>query len=124
MIAAFLEATVKEALRRRANAIADGKGFAARLAIGIHSHTAPEAREVQGMRVAWCRSMLEMREQMTAPDPGKLVIVTPIQQHELADDITARLHSHKLVPVDVRQMLKHMYEAREVDFRVSGDPVL
>ena len=76
------------------------------------------------MRVVWCRSMLEMRDHLASPDPGKLIIVTPLEQQELADDIRARLHRHKLIPIDVKQMLKHLYEAREVDFRVSGDPVL
>jgi hypothetical protein len=117
MIAAFLEATVKEALGRR-------KESDSRLAIGIHSPTPPDREEVRDLRVAWCRSMLEMRDHLASPEPGKLVIVTPLDDQQLADDIRARLHRHKLVPVDVREMLKHLYEAREVDARLTADPVL
>ncbi len=117
MIGAFLEATVKDALDRR-------KETDSRLAIAIQSPTPPDRQQVREMRVVWCRSMLEMREHLASPDPGKLVIVTPLEQQELADDIRARLHRHKLIPIDVKQMLRHLYEAREVDFRVSGDAVL
>lgn len=117
MIGAFLEATVKEALARR-------KEPDSRLTIAIKSPTPPDRAQVHDMRVAWCRSMLEMRDHLAATDPGRLVIVTPLEDQELADDIRARLHRHKLIPVDVKQMLKHLYEARDVDPRVAADPAL
>lgn len=117
MIAAFLEATIKEALNHRKEADAP-------LAIAIQSQTPPDREQVRDRRVAWCRSLLEMRDHLAAADPGNLVIVTPLEDQELADDIRARIRQHKLIPINVKEMLKHLYEAREVDSRVTGDPVL
>src|SRR6202167_353623 len=117
MMGAFLEATIKEALTHRKEADAP-------LAIAIQSQTPPDREHVRDRRVAWCRSLLEMRDHLAAPDPGNLVIVTPLEDQELADDIRARIRRHKLIPINVKEMLKHSYEAREVDSRVTGDPVL
>ncbi len=115
MTGALLEATVKEALDRRKNP---------RLAIGIRSDTPPDRDQLLDLRVTWCRSMLEMREQLSGPEPGRLVLVSPIEEHELADDIRARLHKRTLLPVDVKEVLKQRYGARTIDLRVGGDAVL
>ena len=72
MIGAFLEATIKEALTHR-------KEADSRLAIAIQSQTPPDREHVRDRRVAWCRSLLEMRDHLAAPDPGNLVIVTPLE---------------------------------------------
>jgi len=55
MTGALLEATVKQAVERRKNP---------HLAIAIHSATPPDLEVVQDLRVAWCRSMLEMRDHL------------------------------------------------------------
>ncbi len=115
MTGALLEATVKEALERRKNP---------RLAIGIRSDSPPDRNQILDLRVAWCRSMLEMRDQLSGPEPGRLVLVSPIEEHELADDIRARLHKRTLLPVDVKEILKQRYGARTIDLRVGGDAVL
>src|SRR5579863_1267193 len=117
MIGAFLEATIKETLTHR-------KEADSRLAMAIQSQTPPDREHVHERRVAWCRSLLEMRDHLAAPDPWNLVIVTPLEDEDLADDIRARIRRHKLIPINVKEMLKHVYEAREVDSRVTGDPVL
>jgi hypothetical protein len=117
MMGAFLEATIKEALTHR-------KETDSHLAIAIQSQTPPDREHLRDKRVTWCRSLLEMRDHLAAPDPGNLVIVTPLEDQELADDIRARIRRHKLIPINVKEMLKHLYEAREVDSRVTGDPVL
>jgi len=117
MIGAFLDATINEALTQRKEADSC-------LAIAIQSQTPPDREHVRDRRVAWCRSLLEMRDHLAAPEPGNLVIVTPLEDQELADDIRARIRRHKLISINVKEMLKHLYEAREVDSRVTGDPVL
>jgi hypothetical protein len=117
MIGAFLDATIKEALTHRKEADSN-------LAIAIQSQTPPDREHARDRRVAWCRSLLEMRDHLAAPEPGNLVIVTPLEDRELADDIRARIRRHKLIAINVKEMLKHLYEAREVDSRVTGDSVL
>jgi hypothetical protein len=116
MIGAFLEATVREVLRRRGDS-------GSRLAIAIHSPTPPDREQVRDMRVVWCRSTLEMRDHLAGSDPANLVIVTPVEE-ELAADIKARIYRQKLFPIDVREMLKQLYEARDVDSRVAADQAL
>jgi hypothetical protein len=113
MTGALLEATVKQALERRKNP---------HLAIGIHSATPPDSELVQDLRVAWCRSMLEMREQLSAGEPGKLVIVTPIE--ELADDLRSRLYKRSLLPIDTWKVLLQSYGARDVEGRLKADRIL
>lgn len=113
MTGALLEATVKQAVERRKNP---------RLAIAIHSTTPPDRESIQDFRVAWCRSMLEMRDQLSAGDPGTLVIVTPIE--ELADDLCARLHRRSLLRVDTWEVLRQRYGARVVEGRLRADNVM
>jgi PglZ domain len=113
MTGALLEATVKQALERRKNP---------HLAIGIYSATPPDSELVHDLRVAWCRSMLEMREQLSSGEPGKLVIVTPIEQ--LADDLCARLHKRSLLRVDTWEVLRQRYGARSIEGRLRADRVV
>jgi hypothetical protein len=113
MTGALLEATVKQAVERRKNP---------HLAIAIHSATPPDREVVQDLRVAWCRSMLEMRDQLSSGDPGKLVIVTPIE--ELADDLCARLHKRTLLRVDTWEVLRQRYGARTVEGQLRADRVV
>jgi hypothetical protein len=113
MNGALLEATVKQALERRKNP---------QLAIGIHSATKPECDRVCDLPVAWCRSMLEMREQLSSSEPGKLVIVSPIE--ELADDLRARMYKRTLLPLDTWKVLEQWYGARGVEGRLRVDRVV
>src|ERR1039457_5457101 len=113
MTGALLEATVKQALERRKNP---------QLAIGVHSATPPDSDSVHELRVAWCRSMLEMREQLSSGEPGKLVIVSPIE--ELADDLRARLYKRALLPIDTWKVLQQSYGARDVEGRLKADRIL
>ncbi|MCX6619570.1 MAG: BREX-2 system phosphatase PglZ [Acidobacteria bacterium] len=113
MTSALLEVTVKQALERRKNPSH---------AIGIHSATPPDCELVHGLRVAWCRSMLEMREQLSSGEPGKLVIVTPLER--LADDLCARLHKRDLLRVDIWEVLRQRYGARGIEGRLRADRVV
>ena len=113
MTGALLEATVKQALERRKNP---------HLAIAIHSITPPDRESVHDLRVAWCRSMLEMRDQLSSGDPGTLVIVTPVE--ELADDLCARLHKRALLRVDTWEVLRQRYSARVIEGRLRADSVV
>jgi hypothetical protein len=113
MTGALLEATVKQAIERRKNP---------HLAIGIYSATPPDSEKVHDLRVAWCRSMLEMREQLSSGEPGELVIVTPIE--ELSDDLCARLHKRALLRVDIAEAIKQRYGARAVEGRLQVDSVV
>lgn len=113
MTGALLEATVKQAAEKRKNP---------RLAIAIHSTTPPDRELVQGFRIAWCRSMLEMRDQLSSGDPGKLVIVTPVE--ELSDDLCARLHKRALLRVDTWEVLRQRYNARTIEGRLRADRVV
>jgi hypothetical protein len=110
---ALLVATVDEALSRRKNE---------RVAIAIYSAAPPECEQVRELPVAWCRSMLEMRERLSLAEPGKLVIVTPIE--DLADDLRARIYKRAVVPVDVRAVLRQRFGARDVERRVVDSPAL
>jgi hypothetical protein len=110
MTGALLDATVKQALERRKNP---------RLAIGIQSSTPPDSPAVGDLRVAWCRSTLEMREQLSSGEPGKLVIVSPVE--ELSDDLRARLYKRTLLPVDTWKVVQQMYGARDVEGRLKAD---
>jgi hypothetical protein len=109
----LLAATVDEALSKRKNE---------RLAIAIQSPTAPECQQVRDLPIAWCRSMLEMRERLSFAEPGKLVIVTPIE--DLADDLRARIYKRGVVPVDVRTVLRQRFGARDVERQVLDSPAL
>jgi hypothetical protein len=113
MTGALLEATVKQALDHRKNP---------HLAIGIQSATPPDSELVQDLRVVWCRSMLEMREHLSAAEPGNLVIVTPIEQ--LADDLRARLYKRSLLRVDTWEVLRQQYGARSIEGRLRADRVV
>lgn len=110
---ALLAATVDEALGKRKNE---------RLAIAIYSPTPPECKQVRDLPVAWCRSMLEMREQLSLTEAGKLVIVTPIE--DLSDDLRARIYKRGVVPVDVRTVLRQRFGARDIERRVLDSPAL
>lgn len=109
----LLAATVDEALNKRKNE---------RLAIAIHSPTPPECQQLRELPVAWCRSMLEMRERLSLAEPGKLVIVTPIE--DLADDLRARFYKRAVVPADMRTVLRQRFGARDIERRVLDSPAL
>ena len=95
MTGALLEATVRQALDRRKNP---------HLAIGIQSASRPDCEVVHDLRVAWCRSTLEMREHLSTGEPGKLVIVSPVE--DLSDDLRARLYRRMLLPVDTWKVVQ------------------
>jgi hypothetical protein len=113
MTGALLEATVAEALKHRKNP---------RLAIGIQSPTPPDCVHVLNLPVAWCRSMLEMRERLSTAEPGNLIIVTPIEK--LADDLRARIHKRSLLSIDAAEVLRQRYGARAVEGRVRADRIV
>jgi len=113
MTGALLEATVRQALDRRKNP---------HLAIGIQSASRPDCEVVHDLRVAWCRSTLEMREHLSIGEPGKLVIVSPVE--DLSDDLRARLYRRMLLPVDTWKVVQQQYAARDVEGRLKADRLM
>lgn len=89
--------------------------------------------------VAWCPSPISVREQLVAladgtmADSGQasgespekmpgLVLLTPLSDHALGADVLARLSRGKVFSVEAWDMLRHAFQAREIDSRLSRWP--
>jgi PglZ domain len=86
----------------------------------------PEAIERRGrrFRIAWCPSELEVREQLdqTDGDDGEgLVILTPLDETKLGDDVIARFPRARLEQTDRWSALRAAFRARDVDPRLRAD---
>lgn len=71
--------------------------------------------------LAWCESALEVRERLDAHvdlDGDGLVILTPLDDTDLADDIRARLHRGRLERTDRWAVLRSAFQVREIDPRL------
>lgn len=73
----------------------------------------------------WCDSVLGLREALVelessqaAVDPG-LVLLTPFATHELPDDIAARIYKARIWQPEGWEIVREMFEAREVDARLG-----
>lgn len=86
--------------------------------------------------VAWCPSPIAVREQLLALAdgamtdagqvsselPGKLpglVVLTPLSDQALGADVLARLSRGKVFSVEAWDMLRHAFQAREIDSRLA-----
>jgi hypothetical protein len=82
--------------------------------------------------LAWCPSPITVREQLvalaneagalagqsSAAVPG-LVVLTPLSDHALGADVLARLSRGKVFPVEAWDMLRHAFQAKEIDSRLA-----
>jgi hypothetical protein len=92
--------------------------------------------------VAWCPSPIAVREQLLALADGNmadcgqasgessgtsgkmpgLVVLTPLSDQALGADVLARLSRGKVFSVEAWDMLRHAFQAREIDSRLSRWP--
>lgn len=82
--------------------------------------------------LAWCPSPISVREQLvafadeagalsgqsSATAPG-LVVLTPLSDQALGADVVARLSRGKVFPVEAWDMLRHAFQAKEIDSRLA-----
>lgn len=99
------------------------------LAIAIKSATKqawPDEIPHRGRRFAlrWCDSMLAMREALTDAEQtdtavAGLVLLTPLNTNEIAEDITARLARGRVFQPEGWEMVRQLFGAKEVDVRLG-----
>ncbi|TVP96688.1 MAG: BREX-2 system phosphatase PglZ [Planctomycetaceae bacterium] len=90
----------------------------------------PERREGDEVyRVHQCDSPLAMR--VALRDQGKVqdgssrsmtILITDLADGQIGDDILVRLKPRKVVPLDNWQIIKSLFQAREIDPRVTSHP--
>ncbi len=95
--------------------------------IGIHSlgrWTDDPARHEGGelLRIVQCDSPLAMRQALLAmtADESKIVLITPLENNAVPDDVRLRLARRKLHAIDVWQVVRALFRASTVDPRVVG----
>jgi hypothetical protein len=76
--------------------------------------------------VRWCESPLAIREalcdiEQKGSDAG-LVVVTPLQTHELAEDVAARLARARVFQPEGWEMVRHLFHAKDTDARLARYP--
>lgn len=74
--------------------------------------------------VVSCRSELEIRERLlerSETDPP-LVIVTPLLDTALAEDVLARIARRRLLSIDHWETLRELFRARQIDPRLARYP--
>lgn len=99
------------------------------LAIAIKSTTKqawPDEIPHRGRRFAlrWCDSMLAMREALTDAEQtdttlAGLVLLTPLNTNEIAEDISARLARGRVFQPEGWEMVRQLFGAKEVDARLG-----
>lgn len=89
--------------------------------------------------VAWCPSTIAIREQLVALSDGTmadsaqasgessermpgLVVLTPLSDQSLGADVLARLSRGRVFSVEAWDMLRHAFQAKEIDSRLSRWP--
>lgn len=97
--------------------------------IGIHSvgrwtTGAGGAECGEALRIVQCDSPLAMREALAsdADDSRKLVLITPLDNTAVPDDVRVRLARRKLHTIDVWQVVRTLFKASTVDPRVVSYP--
>ena len=95
--------------------------------IGIHSPSpwlGPPAVTVDGspVDVVGCQSSLEVRESLAgrSAESGRLVIVTPLTDHDLGHDVLARLARRRLLQPEPWRLVMELFRARDIDPRLLG----
>ena len=101
-----------------------GKASRSRV-VGIRSPAAvdlggPLLVDGREIPIAWCGSVLEMRERLagTAVEDGPLVLLTPLPEPELGADVVARLAKHHLFSIEPWLVVRERFQARHVDPRL------
>ncbi|HAL37808.1 MAG TPA: BREX-2 system phosphatase PglZ [Polaromonas sp.] len=99
------------------------------LAIAIKSPTKqvwPDDIPHRGRRFAlrWCDSMLAMREALTDAEQADtalagLVLLTPLNTNEIAEDIAARLARGRVFQPEGWEIVRQLFGAKEVDARLG-----
>jgi hypothetical protein len=96
------------------------------LAVGIRSPakwSGGDAFAVDGHSydVVWCVGPLEARSRLAEYDVGPrgLVLVTPLDEHQLGADVLARLMRSRLETVRAWDMLLEQFQARQLDPQVA-----
>lgn len=96
------------------------------LAVGIRSPakwSGGDAFAVDGRPydIVWCAGPLEARSRLTEYDVGPrgLVLVTPLDEHQLGADVLARLMRSRLETVRAWDMLLEQFQARQLDPQVA-----
>ena len=79
--------------------------------------------------VRWCDSLLGLREALLGLEPqgasgagrddAGVVLLTPFATHELPDDVVARLFKSRVWQPEGWQIVREMFEAKEVDARLA-----
>ena len=74
----------------------------------------------QTLPVAYCTSALQMSAALVAhgPDDPPLIIMTPLEEHQLSLDVLARLAGRRLHHIDRWQMVRDLFCARDLDPRL------
>lgn len=105
---------IREAVRRDAHVF------------GIHSTgrwTGDSVRMEDGetWHIAQCDSPLQMREvlQSVNTSDGTTVLITPLSDQQVDDDILLRVARRRLIPLDSWQIVKSLFDARSVDPRIA-----
>ena len=93
---------------------------------GIHSTgrwTGDSVRTEDGesWHIAQCDSPLQMREvlQSASLTSGTTVLMTPLSDQQVDDDILLRVARRRLIPLDSWQIVKSLFDARSVDPRIA-----
>lgn len=77
----------------------------------------------RSFRLIWCDSGLELREQLDAiadyPD-ARAVVVTPLDETTIGDDVLARLPRARLLQADRWDSVRAAFGVRDVDPRLRG----
>ncbi|MEP7311641.1 MAG: BREX-2 system phosphatase PglZ [Pseudomonadota bacterium] len=113
--------------------------IAAQLDAVLESHSAAEAvairapgpmgwpgtivRKGRTFRLRWCESRLAMREALLgvdfgAPAPEGLLLLTPLTDNELPDDVAARLFRARIFQPRGWDILKHLFAVKDIDARL------
>ena len=72
-----------------------------------------------------CDSPLQMRLALQhAPETAATVLITPLDQGKVSDDILVRLALRKLHPINSWEMVRTLFKARQLDPRITRHPFL
>jgi len=76
--------------------------------------------------LAWCPSPIVVRERLlqSEAEGSGMVILTPMDDQSLGADVLARLSRGRVFAVDAWDMLRNVFQAREIDSRLARWPWL
>ncbi|MEY8689674.1 MAG: BREX-2 system phosphatase PglZ [Leptothrix sp. (in: b-proteobacteria)] len=77
--------------------------------------------------VRWCASMLAIRSALTeldesANDVSGLVLMTPLSEHEVSQDILTRLARSRIFQPEGWAVIRELFRAKEIDARLGRQP--